>query len=257
VESLDRCLELGFEAREDVLEGSRRRRVWVRVDDEQKLVAAGIRYLRWEDVFAADVQVEMLRNCAMFVGVHEIQRFQRWADRCYPELGKELGKAVPLLRLTEVLQRLTKEGISLRNARLVLETILEWAPKERDSDMVADYVRLALKRQLCHEVARDGLIEAVLLSPELEDQIRNAIRQTPQGSYVDLNSETEQALLDQLSELSGTGGTPAIPPVLVTTADIRRSVRKLIEEEFFSVPVFSYSELTPHTRVQPVGMIEL
>jgi type III secretion protein V len=42
----------------------------------------------------------------------------------------------------------------------------------------------------------------------------------------------------------------------VTAADIRRSVRKLIEEEFFSVPVFAFSELTQHLRIQPVGMIE-
>jgi len=105
-------------------------------------------------------------------------------------------------------------------------------------------------------VARDGLIEVVLLSPELEDQLRSAIRQTNQGSYLDLDPELEQTLLDRLSELSGTGGTPALPPVLVTAADLRRSVRKLIEEEFFSVPVFSFSELTQHARVQPVGMIE-
>ena len=193
----------------------------------------------------------------MFVGVHEVQRFTRWADRRFPELGKEISRVVTLPRLTEVVQRLAREGVSLRNARLLLETTLEWSQKERDPDIVADYVRLALKRQLCHEVARDGLIEVVLLSPELEDQLRNAIRQTSQGSYLDLDPEVEQTILDRLGELSGTGGTPAAPPVLVTAADIRRSVRKLIEEEFFSVPVFAFSELTQHARVQPVGMIEL
>lgn len=256
-ETLERMEDLGFTAIEDVLAGTRRRRVWVKLDDEDKLRRAGIRYMNWETVFAADIEVEMLRNCQMFVGVHEVQRFTRWADRRFPELGKEISRVVTLPRLTEVVQRLAREGVSLRNARLLLETTLEWSQKERDPDIVADYVRLALKRQLCHEVARDGLIEVVLLSPELEDQLRNAIRQTSQGSYLDLDPEVEQTILDRLGELSGTGGTPAAPPVLVTAADIRRSVRKLIEEEFFSVPVFAFSELTQHARVQPVGMIEL
>jgi type III secretion protein V len=230
VESVERMTELGFNAVEDALAGTRRRRVWVRMDDEDALKATG---------------------------VHEVMRFSRWADRRFPELGKEITKSVTLPRLTEVVQRLTREGVSLRNARLLLETTLEWAQKERDPDVVADYVRLALKRQLCHEVARDGLIEVVLLSPELEDRLRTAMRQTSQGTYLDLDPETEQAILDRLGELSGTGGTPAAPPVLVTAADIRRSVRKLIEEEFFSVPVFAFSELTQHARVQPVGMIEV
>lgn len=257
VETLERMRELGFDAVEENISGTRRHRVWVKSSETENLQAAGIRFMPWENVFAADVEVEMLRNCPMFVGVHEVQRFLRWADRRFPELGKEVAKTVTLPRLSEVVQRLAREGVSLRNARLMLETVLEWAPKERDADVIADYVRLAFKRQLCHEVARDGLIEVVLLSPEVEEQLREAMRQTSQGTYLDLSPEIEQAFLDRLGELAGTGGTPALPPVLVTAADIRRSVRKLIEEEFFAVPVFAFSELTQHARVQPVGMIEL
>ncbi|HYD63143.1 MAG TPA: type III secretion system export apparatus subunit SctV [Noviherbaspirillum sp.] len=256
-ETVSRLMELGFNAIEDAMAGTRRRRVWVQADDTAALDAAGVRYQMWEAVVAADIQMEMLRNCQMFVGVHEVQRFTRWADRRYPELGKELAKAVPLPKLAEVIQRLAREGVSLRNARLLLETILEWAQKERDPDVVADHVRLAMKRQLCYEVARDGLIEVVLLAPELEDKLRSAIRQTSQGSFLDLDPETEQTLLDRLGDLAGTNGTPATPPVLVTAADLRRCVRKLIEDEFFAVPVFAFSELTQHARVQPVAMIEL
>lgn len=257
IESLERLIELGFTAIEAPLAGTRRFRVWVRLDDEQKLKDAGVQFQPWETVFCADVEAEMLRNCQMFVGVNEVIRFTRWAERRYPELGKEVNKTVTLPRLAEVIQRLVREGISLRNARLLLETVLDWAPKERDPDIIADYVRLSFKRQLCYEVAREGLIEVILLSPELEDQLRNAMRQTSQGSYLDLDSEVEQAILDKLNELTSNVATPIAPPVLVTAADIRRSVRKLIEEEFFSVPVFAFSELTQHSKVQPVGMIEV
>jgi type III secretion protein V len=256
-ESAERVEELGFAVVNDPLVGTRRRRVWVKLEDAEGLQAAGVPFMAWEQVFAADVQVEMMRNCQMFVGVHEVQRFLNWADRRFPELGKELAKTLTLPRLAEIVHRLTREGVALRNARLLLETALEWAPKEKDPDVIADYVRLAFKRQLCHDVARDGLIEVVLLSPELEEQLRSAMRQTSQGSYLALEPELEQSILDRLGQLAGTGGTPAAPPVLVTAADIRRSVRNLIEEEFFSVPVFAFSELTQHTRVQPIGMIEL
>jgi len=256
VEKMERLQQLGIEATQDPVVGSRRERVWIKCENEEMLVASGIRYLAWEKVLAADIQVEMMRNCQMFVGVHEVQRFTRWADRRFPELGKELTKTVTLPRLTEVVQRLTREGVSLRNARLLLETVLEWAGKERDADVIADYVRLAFKRQLCHEVARDGLIEVVLLSPELEDKIRSGLKQNNQGAYLDIDPELEQQILTRLGALSGTGGTPAQPPVLVAAADIRRPVRKLLEEEFFAVSVFSYAELSQHARIQPVGMIE-
>ncbi|MBB3121948.1 type III secretion system export apparatus subunit SctV [Pseudoduganella violacea] len=256
-EAASRLEELGFSAQAALIAGSRRQRNWVRIEDEAALAAAGVQFQRWEAVFSGDIEVEMLRNCQMFVGVNEVIRFTRWAERRYPELGKEVGKAVTLPRLTEVVQRLTREGVSLRNARLLLETTLDWAPKERDPDVIADYVRLALKRQLCFEVARNGLIEVILLSPELEDMLRNAMRQTSQGSYLDIEPETEQMILNRLGELSNSVSSPVAPPVLVTAADIRRSVRKLIEEEFFPVPVFAFSELTQHLKIQPVGMIEV
>ncbi|WP_075256988.1 type III secretion system export apparatus subunit SctV [Herbaspirillum camelliae] len=256
-ESLERVQELGFQGFERNIPGSRRRRVWVKTEDPDKLSEAGLLAEPWEKVFASDIEVEMLRNCQMFVGVNEVIRFTRWAERRYPELGKEVVKTVTLPRLTEVVQRLTREGVSLRNARLLLETTLDWAPKERDPDVIADYVRLAFKRQLCFEASREGLIEVILLSPELEDQLRNAMRQTSQGSYLDIDSELEQMILDRLNELSTNVSTPIVPPVLVTAADIRRSVRKLIEEEFFPVPVFAFSELTQHAKVKPVGMIEV
>jgi len=257
VETEERLTELGFTAVTAPLAGTRRKRSWVRIDDENALHKAGIKFLRWEMVLAADIEVEMLRNCQMFVGVNEVLRFTRWAERRFPELGKEVNKTVTLPRLAEVIQRLTREGVSLRNARLLLETVLDWAPKERDPDIIADYVRLAFKRQLCYEVSRDGLIEVILLSPELEEQLRSAMRQTSHGSYLDLDSEVEQTILDRLNEYISNIATPVAPPVLVTAADIRRPVRKLIEEEFFPVPVFAFSELTQHAKVQPVGMIEV
>lgn len=256
-ETAERMAELGFTAFELPIAGTRRRRVWARIEDEEKLREAGIQFQRFEHVLGADIEVEMLRNCQMFLGVNEVIRFTRWAERRYPELGKEVNKNVPLTRLTEVVQRLTREGVSLRNARLLLETTLDWAQKERDPDVVADYVRLALKRQMCYEVSRDGVIEVILLAPELEDRLRNSMRQTSQGTYLDLDAETEQMVLDRLGELITNNCSPITPPVMVTAADIRRSVRKLIEEEFFPVPVFAFSELTQHAKVQPVGMVEL
>jgi type III secretion protein V len=255
-EPKERLESLGFDGTElAVVEGTRRHRCWVDLRHEAALRDAGVDWEPWETVFAHDVEAEMVRNCSMFLGIQEAARFQEYANRNLPELGKELARAVPLARLAEVLQRLARDGVSLRNVRLVLETALEWAQKERDSDLVCDHVRLALRRQLCHEVARDGLIRALLLTPELEQRMRESVRRSSAGEYLELDSDVEQSVLDQLGALCGTGGTGVQQPVLVTTADIRRQVRRLVEEEFFSLPVFAYTELSQHYRVQPVGVL--
>ena len=129
--------------------------------------------------------------------------------------------------------------------------------KERDPNLILDHVRYALRRQLCHHVSRDGLIQAVLLSPEVEEALRNATRTSSLGDFLELDPHYEQQLLDNLAEMTGAWGTNQQAPVVVTTADIRRQLRKLVEDEFFSLPVFSFSELSQHYKVQPVGMLEV
>ncbi len=257
-EALEQLHELGFhDAELDAVEGSRRKRCWVNLEQSAALIEAGVQWSTWEEVFAADVENELLRNCQMFMGVQEASRFMDWAESLLPELGKELARCVPLPRIAEIVQRLAREGVSLRNVRQLMEAILEWSQKERDPDVICDHVRLAMRRQLCHQVANDGLISVVLLSPEVEETIRSSIRRTAMGDYLDIDPALEQSMLDQIGALCGTGGSRKAQPVLVTTGDIRRQVRKLVEEEFFSLSVMAFPELSQHYRVQPVGMLEM
>jgi type III secretion protein V len=39
--------------------------------------------------------------------------------------------------------------------------------------------------------------------------------------------------------------------------DIRRYVRKMIEQDLYELPVLSYQELTPDVNVQPLARVEL
>ncbi len=46
-------------------------------------------------------------------------------------------------------------------------------------------------------------------------------------------------------------------PILLTSMDIRRYLRKFVEPELYEVPVLSYQELTEEITVQPLGRISL
>ena len=46
-------------------------------------------------------------------------------------------------------------------------------------------------------------------------------------------------------------------PVMITSMDIRRYVRKLLEAEVYELAVLSHQELTEEITVQPLGRISL
>jgi len=127
-----------------------------------------------------------------------------------------------------------------------------------DVVLLAEHVRTALKRQISHQFAdRHQMLAAYLLSPEVEDIIRNGIRQTSMGSYLALDAEQTSNLLDRITETVGDLSAISQKPVILTSMDIRRYVRKMIEESLYEVAVLSYQELVPEINVQPLARIEL
>src|SRR5262249_13125706 len=112
-----------------------------------------------------------------FIGIQETRfLLSRMEDR-FPELVKEVQRIVPLQRIAEILQRLVAEGVSVRNMRAILAALIEWGQKEKDSVLITEHVRSALKRQICYRHSSGlNIIPAYLATPELEDVLRNAIR---------------------------------------------------------------------------------
>ena len=70
-----------------------------------------------------------------------------------------------------------------------------------------------------------------------------------------LDADRVRRLLQQLRQTFGERSQVAQPPVVVVSVDIRRYFRKLIDKEFYEVPVLSYQELSPEIQIQPLGRL--
>lgn len=176
----------------------------------------------------------------------------------FPELAKEVQRVLPIHKIAEIFQRLVSEEISIRNIRAVMEALIEWGQKEKDSVLLTEYVRVALKRHISHKYSSgQNILPAYLLAPSVEDMVRGAIRQTSGGSYLALDPSASRRLLDRIKATVGDVTMAASRPVLLTSMDIRRYMRKMIEQELYELPVVSYQELTAEVNIQPLAKIEL
>jgi type III secretion protein V len=222
-----------------------------------KIYELGQRTKSFEEFVTQRLVETFLRTCKQFFGIEEMQRVSVGMDELMPELSKEVQKNVPMNKLTEVFQRLCAERISVRNVRQIYETMNEWGAKERDPAVLCEYVRMSLRRQICHQFSQGGILTSFLVAPETEEVIRAAIRQNAQGSFLSLEPDVSRSFLDQVGAVYANYLYDIIPPVILVSQDIRRYVRKLIEDEFFTIPVLSFSELSQDLQVQPLGKIEL
>jgi type III secretion protein V len=161
-------------------------------------------------------------------------------------------------KIGEILQRLVSEDISVRDLRSILEALVEWGQKEKDVVLLTEYVRGALKRHISHKYcAGQNMLPAYLLAPKVEETLRAAIRQTSAGSYLALDPAIGKKLVETIKKTVGKISPNGQRPVMLASMDIRRYLRKMIEQDLYDLQVVSYQELVPDVNVQPLGRIDL
>jgi len=200
---------------------------------------------------AAEVRETLRRNLGLFVGIQEASVMLNRASVDYPEVVKEVARALPLARIAEVIRRLVEEEVSVRNLRDVLEGLADAGQREKDAFALCEFARVSLKRQIAARYAPDGELRALVLSSDLEAKLREAVRTNGGSPQLALDPLDAQALIQALTrEIAETG-----VGVVVTAIDLRRHVRKLIEPDLFDVAVLSFHELPPTLRFHVAGRV--
>ncbi len=231
---------------------------WISIDSIDVLKQLGIRYMELPSILSFHLSFMLKKYANEFIGLQETKAILSTIEEKYGELVKEVQRLLPLQKIAEIFQRLVNEDISIRNLRVILESLVEWAQKEKESVMLTEYVRINLKRYISYKYSNgQNILPAYLLDHELEDAIRNGIRQTSAGSYLALDPKISSKIMKNIATSVGDLSQMPHKPVLIVSMDIRRYVRKLIEPELYDLPVLSFQELTPDITVQPLKRIEM
>jgi len=197
----------------------------------------------------------MMISGPLFLGIQESKSILSWLEFNQPELVQELQRIMPLSRFSAVLQRLASEGVPLRAVRLIVEALIEYGQHEREPDALADYARIALKSQIFHQYSEADGLHAWLLSPQTENILREALRQTQTGVFFSLDNDSSAILVSLLKQ-----AFPARAKhksVLLVAQDLRSPLRTLLLEEFNHVPVLSFAELGSSSKVKVLGRFDL
>ncbi|AIA70916.1 type III secretion protein [Pectobacterium atrosepticum SCRI1043] len=212
---------------------------------------------RWtsDELILARMEQAIHRTGSQFIGLQETKSILAWLESEQPELAQELQRIMPLSRFASVLQRLASERVPLRSVRPIAEALIEVGQHERDTLALTDYVRLALKSQICHQYSDENNLAVWLLTPESEELLRDALRQTQNETFFALTQDYASTLLSQLRQ--------AFPPfssqssLVLVAQDLRSPLRTLLQDEFHHVPVLSFTELESTLSINVIGRLDL
>jgi len=203
---------------------------------------------------------EIIKNYSHeLLGRQDVQALLDSIKQNYPVIVDEL---VPgLMRVGEiqrVLQNLLRERVSIRDMVTILETLGDYAPATKDIDMLTNYARQGLARNICKQhQSSEGKLEVLTLDPQLEKDIADAIHQTDHGTTLALDPNAVQQILTSLSQNLETTLSQGKSPVVLSSPGIRLPFKRLTERSIPSLVVLSYNEVPPEVELQSTGMVSM
>ncbi len=169
-----------------------------------------------------------------------------------------IPEIVPLGTLQKILQSLLNERIPVRDLATIVETISDYIGATKDNDVLAEYVRMALKRQITEmNKDKEGKVNVFTIDPQIEQQLGESVQNTKQGLMLVLDPTMSGLLLEkigkQIETLQSTGHTP----VCICSPNIRLALRRLVEASFPQLTIVSFNEILPDVELVSMGMVRL
>ena len=159
--------------------------------------------------------------------------------------------------LQKVLSNLLREGIPIRDMETIVETLGDYGTQIKDTDMLTEYVRQALKRTISHRFSEAGQMKVLSLDDKIENMIMSSVKKVDTGSYLALEPSAIQNIV-----ASATGEINKIKdlvnvPIVLTSPVVRIYFKKLIDQFYPNVTVVSFSEIDNNIQIQALGNIAL
>ncbi len=159
--------------------------------------------------------------------------------------------------IQKVLARLLRERISIRDMVTILETLADYAQLTKDTEILTEYVRHSLARQISKQYVQGTTLTCLTVDPQLENTISKAVQRTERGSYVALEPHILQAIIksitNELPKITDLG----YQPIILTNPAVRSHFYKLIERNAPNLTILSYAELQSKVEVQSLGMVRI
>jgi type III secretion protein V len=192
------------------------------------------------------------------IGVDRTAALVERAAAGSPVLVREVvPRVVSLPVLTEVLRQLAREQVPLDDLAAILEAIaLAPAPQggltAASVPALVEHLRGQLRRQISARWAPRGQLAVYTVDAMIEDAVRSAIDRRDGTAVLALEPAIAQDIVAAVRDKLGTG-----PAVILTSGDVRRHLRTLLEPELPEVAILAAHELAPGTAVTTAGRIDV
>lgn len=233
--------------------------IWITEGQRERAESLGYTVVDPPSIIATHLTEVIREHISELLTRQDVQNLINNLKESNPAIVDELvPKLLGLGEVQKVLQNLLGEGISIRDLLTIFETLADYAPTTRDTDILTEYVRQSLKRAISNKYfVPNETTSVVTLDPKLEQDIMANVKQTEQGAYITLDPAKTKKIMEKVGEQIKKLENLGKNPIVITSPIVRIYFKKLTEDYYKDLVVISYNEIESDIELQSVGMISL
>ncbi|QYJ85035.1 flagellar biosynthesis protein FlhA [Shewanella mesophila] len=230
--------------------------VWIAPELREHAQTLGYTVVDAATVVATHLSQLLTNNASKLLGYEEVQQLMDMLAKHSPKLVTGfIPDVMSLGTVVKVMQNLLNEGVSIRDLKTIVQTLLEYGPKSNDTEVLTAAVRIALKRMIVQEISGPELeIPVITLAPELEQMLHQSMQATGgEGPNIEpsLAERMQKSLLDasQRQEMVGQ------PAILLTSGMLRSTLSRFVKHTIPNLRVISYQEVPDEKQIRIVSAV--
>ncbi len=233
--------------------------IWIPEEKREKAEMLGYTVVDPTSVLATHITETIKKYAPEILGRELVKELIENIKEDYAVVVEEVyPKSLDLGEIQTILQSLLSENVSIRNLPLILEILADASKLTKNIEMLVEYVRSGLARQLCNEF-RDSekKLRVLTLNPTIEEVLKENVEESNLGNYINLPPELNNKLIlsvnEEVKRIAGIG----FQPIILVPTEIRKPLRRILERDLKHVVVLSYGEITPEVELEAVGMVNV
>lgn len=233
--------------------------IWINKDQREEAEIKGLTVVDPTTVMITHLTETIKSHSYELLGRQETKMIIDSVKEKYSTVVEELiPDLMTIGEVQKVLQSLLKEKVSIKDMVTILESLADNARNTQDIEVLTEYVRFALSRNICSElIESEKVITVVTVDPNLENLIANSIQKSPQGSFPTINPDVTTKIFAAIKELLDITYFNNNIPVILVSPKIRPAFRKLIEMVFPQIVVLSLNEIPNDIDIKAEGVVSV
>jgi len=194
-------------------------------------------------------------HASELLGHQEVQQLLNLLSKESPKLVEDLiPKLLTSSIVQKVLQNLLSEGVTIRDMRTIMETLIEYAPHTQDPAELTAKVRIKLGRAITHQLfPNSNEMSVISLENNLERLLMQAVNGSGDGSSIEPG--IAQTLATQAGEAARAQEKMGHSPVLLVASPLRATLAKFLKRVTPNLRVLSHEELPDSKTIRVANLI--